>query len=61
MNTYVSHEFPERPVLDLEVARRERDKHRACGEECDAKRYFGKLVPQMEGRCGWNIWRTGGE
>ncbi|MGV9413548.1 hypothetical protein ACWDOP_26915 [Nocardia sp. NPDC003693] len=55
--TYMSHNYPERPVLDLEIAKRERDKHRDCGDDCDAKRYYTRLVPQIERRAGaWNIW-----
>ncbi|WP_405498285.1 hypothetical protein [Nocardia sp. NBC_00511] len=51
------HQMPERPVLDLEVARRALERHAGCGDECEAGRYFAALVPQLRrGTVAWNIW-----
>lgn len=62
MNTPVSHEVPDYPVMNLEAAQRGWERHRECGDGCPAKSYFTKLVARLEGSQApsttWNIWRT---
>lgn len=61
VNGYVSHDVPGYPVENLEQARRGRFLHEDCSDDCDAKRYYVALVPQLErrsGRTGWNIWTS---
>lgn len=63
MGEAVTHEVPDYPVQNLEVAERGLATHRECGRECDARRYFGKLVPELRmiarrraASGGWNLW-----
>ncbi|MFJ9743945.1 hypothetical protein, partial [Streptomyces sp. NPDC101166] len=58
----ISHEVPDYPVQNLEVARSGLEAHRDCGKECEAKRYFTALVPHLEmiarrraASAGWNL------
>lgn len=67
----LSHEPPDYPVMNLEVARRGRVAHAACdAETCSAKAYFDRRVVRLESesstlrssrnptslRTTWNIW-----
>ncbi|AYF75784.1 hypothetical protein D7D52_20250 [Nocardia yunnanensis] len=60
------HDVPDHPVLNLTVARRGLAAHDECGDECEAKRYFARQVPYLEGaghrergQTSWNIWASG--
>ncbi|BEK89818.1 hypothetical protein [Nocardia seriolae] len=62
----ISHEVPDYPIQNLDVARRGLETHRACAKGCEAKRYFAALVPHLEmiarrraASAGWNLWRQG--
>lgn len=46
--TYVSHEIPDYPVGNLEMARAAREKHAECDWDCEARRYFTQRVPELE-------------
>ncbi|UFS99591.1 hypothetical protein [Nocardia huaxiensis] len=53
------HQMPDRPILNLDVARRGLNRHQRCSDGCEAKRYFTALVPYLErGRTTWNIWTS---
>ncbi|NNH71645.1 hypothetical protein HLB23_17535 [Nocardia uniformis] len=57
--SYSSHDVPGYPVENIEQARRGRYLHDECSDDCDAKRYYTALVPQLEHRSGLrgrNIW-----
>ncbi|WP_067537228.1 hypothetical protein [Nocardia crassostreae] len=57
MNSYLSHDIPDYPVMNLRAAVHALAKHEACPDDCEAKRYYAKLVPHLErGRSTWNIW-----
>ncbi|WP_282781281.1 hypothetical protein [Nocardia sp. CC201C] len=43
----IFHRVPDHPILNLEVARRALLRHRDCGENCAARRYFLELVPVL--------------
>lgn len=52
----VFHQMPDHPILNLEVAQRALERHTACAETCEAKRYFATLVPHLErDHATWNI------
>ncbi|MEC3918842.1 hypothetical protein [Nocardia sp. CDC160] len=70
--TFVCHDIPDYPVMNLEMAKSALAKHHDCGPECEAKRYFAARVPLLEcraehpplrshhvGRPPWNIFCTG--
>ncbi|GAB0107939.1 hypothetical protein JMUB6875_69420 [Nocardia sp. JMUB6875] len=61
----ISHEVPDYPVQNLDVAKRGLESHRECDKDCEAKRYFAGLVPYLEvlarrraASAGWNIWSS---
>ncbi|MFE3187801.1 hypothetical protein ACFXHA_02270 [Nocardia sp. NPDC059240] len=65
MKRAFGHDMPDHPVLNLEVAQRALGEHAECGDECEAKRYFARQVPYLEGAAqpertrggtSWNIW-----
>ncbi|MBF6135247.1 hypothetical protein IU501_19875 [Nocardia otitidiscaviarum] len=43
----ILHRVPDHPILNLEVAQRALARHRDCGDDCAARRYFLALVPAL--------------
>ncbi|MFJ9368803.1 hypothetical protein ACIRRA_30860 [Nocardia sp. NPDC101769] len=62
--TIISHDAPDYPVMNLQVAQHGLKQHQYCDDSCEARRYFTDLVPKLERadrevkplRGTWNIW-----
>ncbi|MET8428302.1 hypothetical protein [Nocardia sp. NPDC004860] len=62
--TIISHDAPDYPVMNLQAAQHGLKQHQHCDDNCDARRYFTDLVPNLERadreakqlRGTWNIW-----
>lgn len=55
------HRAPHLPPATLVEAKAGLDRHRACADDCNAKRHYESAVQRMvRGRGpGWNIWPAG--
>lgn len=62
----ISHNAPDYPVMNLEVAQSGKTLHRSCGDWCEARTYYTARVARLEksvevspssSRGTWNIWQ----